>query len=160
MQWLLLGVMVIALLLMSSRYPKTAFGILAALGLAAAIIVFSTREDAMWARHKLPVADLKIENAIMVAAYGGSYQFNARLVNANRSITLREFVVSVTMLDCANQDEVSGEVSCVTIGQIAVRINAQIPPEQARDISRNLFFNDAAPAGTIRWQYQITETRS
>ena len=160
MQWLLLGVVVIALLYMSTHYPKTAFSVLGVLGIAAAVIVFSTREDALRGRQKLPVADIKIENAVIAPAYGGSYQFNARLVNAHPSILLKEFVISITMLDCPAADDSGGDNGCTVIGQTDERVNAKIPPEQARDISRNLFFSGADPAGTIRWQYKITETRS
>ena len=164
MQWLLLGVVVIALLYMSTHYPKTAFSVLGVLGIAAAVIVFSTREDALRGRQKLPVADIKIENAVIAPAYGGSYQFNARLVNAHPSILLKEFVISITMLDCPGaQDDNggdNGDDGCAVIGQADERVNAKIPPGQARDISRNLFFSSAGPAGSIRWQYKITETRS
>ena len=160
MQWLLLGVVVIALLYMSTHYPKTAFSVLGVLGIAAAVIVFSTREDALRGRQKLPVADIKIENAVIAPAYGGSYQFNARLVNAHPSILLKEFVISITMLDCPAEDDSDDDDGCAVIGQTDERVNAKIPPGQARDISRNLFFSSADPAGTIRWQYKITETRS
>ena len=159
MQWLLLGVVVIALLYMSTHYPKTAFSVLGVLGIAAAVIVFSTREDALRGRQKLPVADIKIENAVIAPAYGGSYQFNARLVNAHPSILLKEFVISITMLDCPVADD-GDDDGCTVIGQADERVNAKIPPGQARDISRNLFFSSADPSGTIRWQYKITETRS
>jgi len=100
MQWLLLGVVVVALLFMSSRFPRTAFSILGALALAAAVIVFSTRDDAQLGRYKLPVGDITIENPVISPAYGGGYQFNARLANANREVLLKEAVVSITMLDC------------------------------------------------------------
>ncbi len=165
MQWLLLGVVVIALLYMSTHFPKTAFSILGAMGIAAAVIIFGTREDALQGRQKLPVDDIKIENPVIAPAYGGSYQFNARLVNAHPSILLKELVVSITMLDCPGQGQGEGENendagACAVIGQADERINARIPPGQARDISRNLFFSGAEPAGTIRWRYQVTETRS
>ena len=156
MQWLLLGVVVIALLYMSTRYPKAAFGILGVLGLAAAVIVFSTKDDAVRIRGRLPVGDIQIENAVMTPAYGGSYQFNARLVNAHASILLKELVVSITMLDCRGETD----DTCAVIGQTDERFDAKIPPGQARDISRNLFFSAAKPTGTVRWQYQITATRS
>ena len=156
MQWLLLGIVVIALLYISTRYPKTAFGILGVLGITTAVIIFSTRDDALRGRQKLPVADIKIENPVIAPAYGDSYQFNARLVNANPSVLLKEFVISITMLDCPGDSD----DGCAVIGQADERINAKIPPGQARDISRNLFFSGADPAGIVRWQYKITETRS
>ena len=168
MQWFLLGVVVIALLYMSTHYPKTAFGILGALGLGAAVIVFSTQDNALRGRSRLPVGDIQIENAVMLPAYGGSYQFNARLLNAHASILLKESVVSITMLDCWGQgddapDDAPDDMpddTCAVIGQTDERFDTKIPPGQARDISRNLFFSGAKPSGTVRWQYQITETRS
>ena len=156
MQWFLLGGVVIALLYMSSRYPKTAFSILGALGVAAAVIIFSTKEDAVLQRHKLPVDDITIENAVIVPAYGGGYRFNARLVNANPSILLKEAVLSITMLDC--RDESADD--CVVIGQVDERINTKIPAGQARDVSRTVSFSGADPAGALRWKFKITETRS
>ncbi len=171
MQWILLAVVAIALLALSTRYPKTAFGILGALTLAAVVIVFTTHDEAALGRQKLPVADVDISNAVMTPAYGGSHQLYARLANKNPSRTLREVTISITMLDCPG--DVAGQVddqlshmasspsaaSCVVIGQAAERFNVQIPPRQSRDISRNLFFR-AAATGTLRWQYRITATRS
>ncbi len=156
MQWLLLGVVAIALLYMSNYYPRTALGILGALTLAAAVIVLGTREDALRARHKLPAEDIRIENPVITPAYGDSYQFNARLVNTNESILLKELVVSLTMLDCRGESE--GD--CAVIGQTDERINTRIPAGQARDISRNVFFSDAEPSGSVRWEYRVTETRN
>jgi len=156
MQWILLGVVVIALLYMSTHYPKVAFSILGALVIAAVVIVISTREDAGRARQKIPVDAIIIENAVIAPAYGGSYQFNARLVNTSEFILLKESVVSITMLDCTDD----GDENCAVIGQARERINTKIPAGQARDISRNVFFSGATPVGTVRWNYVITETRS
>jgi len=158
MQWFLLGVVVVALLFMSSRFPKAAFSILGALALAAAVIVFSTHDDAQLGRHKLPVGDIDIENAVITPAYGGGYQFNARLVNANAAIQLKEAVVSITMLDCPAQ--AAADDGCAVIGQADERINIQIPAGQARDISRTVSFSGARPAGELQWRFKITETRS
>jgi len=158
MQWLLLGVVVVALLFMSSRFPRTAFSILGALALAAAVIVFSTRDDAQLGRYKLPVGDITIENPVISPAYGGGYQFNARLANANREVLLKEAVVSITMLDCPAA--AAGDDDCAVIGQADERVNIQIPAGQARDVSRTVSFTGANPAGALRWRFKITETRS
>ena len=42
MHWLMLGVVAIALLLMSTRHPKFAFGTLCGLALAAVLVIFYT----------------------------------------------------------------------------------------------------------------------
>ncbi|MGR3914827.1 MAG: hypothetical protein OD918_10015 [Gammaproteobacteria bacterium] len=164
MQWLLLGVIAAALLFMSSRYPKAAFAVLGALGLAAAVIVFIGQDAALLSRQQLPAADIRIENAVITPAYGDSYQFNARLTNTHASILLKESALSVTMLDCApGPDDFAGDLadeSCTVIGQAEVRINLKIPAGQSRDISKNVFFNNARPGGAVRWKYQIIETRN
>lgn len=98
---------------------------------------------------------MQIENAVLVATYGGSWQFNARVVNSHATAGLKEFVISVTMLDCT----AASQESCTVIGQNKKRITTKIPPGQGRDISENLYFESAKPNGEIRWQYQITETR-
>ncbi|MGR3984806.1 MAG: hypothetical protein OD817_06080 [Gammaproteobacteria bacterium] len=160
MQWLLLGVVAIALLIMSNWYPKTAFAVLGALGLAAAAIVFTTREDALLSRQQLPAADIRIENAVITPAYGDSYQFNARLTNTHASILLKESALSITMLDCPLGLDDFADESCSVIGQSDLRINLKIPAGQSRDISKNVFFSDARPAGAVRWKYKIIETRN
>lgn len=156
MQWFLLGVMVVALLSLSTFYPKTAFSTLGVLSVVAAIIVFTSKDDAVLSRQQLPVSDILIENAVIVAAYGSSYQFHARLVNVNPTILAKESVLSLTMLDCTSD----ADDDCTVLGQTDERFIIKIPPGQARDISTNLFFRGAQPSGTIRWQYKVIETRS
>ncbi|MDA7957326.1 MAG: hypothetical protein MPK11_05780 [Gammaproteobacteria bacterium] len=161
MQWLLLGVIVVALLFMSSWYPRTAFAVLGALAVAAAAVIFTTRDDALFSRWQLPVGDIRIENAVITRAYGDSYQFNARLANTHASILLKESVLSITMLDCPHDSgDESGDANCAVIGQSDLRINTKIPAGQSRDISKNVVFPDARPAGAVRWKYQIIETRN
>ncbi len=156
MQWILIGVIVISLLVMSSIYPKVAFSVLGALTIAAVIFFYGARENGFLSGQRLLVSDVQIENAVITPAYGGSYQLNARLVNNHVSVTLKESVLSITMLDCPN----GGENNCMVIGQSAERINVKIPAHQARDISVNMFFERATPSNTIRWQYKVIETRN
>lgn len=160
MQWLLLGVIVAALLLMSTRFPKTAFAILGVLGAAAAAVIFSTRDDAAFSRAQLPPQSVRIENAVVTPAYGNSYQFSARLVNTHDSILMKEASLSVTLLDCPAHAGAEDDANCTIIGQRDLRVNIQIPAGQARDISENVFFHDASPAGNARWRYRVTATRS
>lgn len=167
MQWILLGVLGLALLALSSYYPKVAASILVALAVAAALVVFTTREEGSWRRAQLPAQDIQIENAVMLPGYADSYQFSARLVNAHQSISLKEAVVSITMLDCASQltegeDSIGiDSTDCTVLGQTEKRFTVQIPPQQARNISRNISFESARFArGTVRWQYRVLQTRS
>lgn len=156
MQWVLLAVVIAALLYLSRYHPKAAFGVLGTLVFAGVVIVFNTTEVGQANRSKLPTKDILIENPVISSSYGGGYRLNARLANTNSNIELKESIISVTMLDCA--DDLTE--SCQIIGQNEERINVKIPPGQARDISRTMSFDAANATGSLRWEFKITETRS
>ncbi len=156
MQFVLLAIIVGALLYMSRYFPKVAFSFLGVLVLGAIAIVFTTTDFAQNSRSRIPIEDIGIENPVMTDAYGGGYRFNARLNNNNESVELKESIISITMLDCLDETE----QSCTVIGQSEQRVSILVPPTQARDISRTLSFDSAKPAGTIRWQFRVTQTRS
>ena len=161
MQWVLLAVIVGAILYLSRFYPKIAFSVLGALVLGVAVIVFTTTDVAQLKRARLAVEYIKVENSIIRPAYGGSFRFNARLINTHESITLKETTISITMLDCAEEaDDATDGAACQVIGQEDERIIMQIPPGQVRDIAQTLVFGSAKLRGTLRWRIKITGTRS
>ncbi len=156
MQFVLLAIIVGALLYLSRYFPKAAFSVLGVLILGAVAIVFTTTDFAQNSRSRIPISDITIENPIMTDAYGGGYRFSARLNNNNQSIELKESIISITMLDCPDETE----QGCTVIGQSEQRVVIPVPPAQARDVSRTLSFNSAKPAGFVRWQFSVTQTRS
>ena len=156
MHWILLGVIAIALIIMSARYPKIAFSLLALLiAIVSAVIVTST-DSGFEARQKLPPKDVSIENPIMIPAYADSYRFNARLVNNNNEAILKETTLSITISDCSDQSE----TYCQVIGQTEQRFTVTIPPGQARDVERMVSFDAASPESWVKWTYKVTATRS
>ena len=156
MQIILLVIIVVALLYLSRYFPRIAFSILGLLVVGAGAIVLTTTDIGQNARSRIPTENIEIENPVMTPSYGGSYRFNARLSNHHSSIELRESIVSITLMDCADESE----SSCKVIGQSDQRINVRIPSGQTRDIERTLSFDAAEPIGNIRWQFQVTSTRS
>ena len=122
---------------------------------AIAVIILST-DGARLDRAKLPADNIVIENAVISAAYGGSYRLNARLKNTHDKYELKDAVVSVTMLDCND----SNESNCQIIGQESERIIISIPPGQSRDISQGYSFSSAKAENELRWKFAVTETRS
>ena len=153
MQWLLLGAIALALLLMASRTPKFAFALLAVLAMALVAAAVIGKRDTMRARVALPITDLRIDNASMTPAYGGGWQFRARIENANAQIAAKEFVIAITMLDCPPPD------ACTRIDQTTRRINRRIPPRTAREIQSPVSF-DAARPQNAKFNYRISEVRS
>ena len=156
MQFVLLAIIVGALLYLSRYFPKLAFSVLGVLVLGAIAIVFTTTDIAQNSRSRLPIDDIIIENPVMTDAYGGGYRFSARLNNSNQDIALKESIVSITMLDCPDETE----QGCTVIGQSEQRVSIIVPPTQSRDISRTLSFDSAKPSGIVKWQFNVTQTRS
>lgn len=160
MQWILLGVVGVALAALATRYPKIAFGLLGALLLGAALIVSLTAEQGAWRRQQLPVQDIQIQTPMMRPGYGDSYQFSARLLNTHGRLALREAVLRISMLDCPAGADQHADRECTLLGQAEPRVHVKIPPQQARDVSANVVFGAAKPSGALRWKYQLLETRS
>ncbi len=156
MQWILLLVIVAALFYLSRYFPKTAFSILGVLVIGAVAMILTTTETAQFNRGKIANEDILIENPVLTPTYAEGYRFNARLFNSNQNHSLQELAISITMLDCVNDEP----ESCRVIGQDDERINVQIPPGQARDISRTLSFDSAAATGILKWEFKVTSTRS
>ncbi len=156
MQWVLLGIIAVALIVMSSRYPKVAFSLLGLLIAITAALFYSTTDSALLNRSKIALSDIRIQNPVMTPAYADSYRFNARLVNNSESVPLKEVTISITMYDCADDTQ----QSCQTIGQAEERININVPPTQARDVARTVSFHSASPEAFVRWDFQVTKTRS
>lgn len=156
MQWILLLVIVVSLFYLSRYFPKTAFSVLGALVIGAGIIALSTTEMAQFNRGKIANQDIGIENPVLTPTYAEGYRLNARLFNGNQAHSLRELVISITMLDCVSDEP----DSCRVIGQEDERINVRIPPGQARDVARTLSFDNAAATGILKWEFKVTSTRS
>ncbi|MEM7194493.1 MAG: hypothetical protein AAF402_06055 [Pseudomonadota bacterium] len=162
MQWALLGVIVIGLIAISGRYPKIAFSTLGALVIGALLMIYFTEDRADISRGKINPEEVIIENPVLTPAYGGSYQFAARLINQNTTALLKEVNISVTMLDCDSDTSAtdSSFADCPVIGQSDLRLNVRVPAGQARDVSQNVFFENAQPKGAVEWRFQVNKTRS
>ena len=156
MHWILLGVIALALIIMSARFPRIAFSTLAVLIGVVVFLIMMSSDTGFDGRQKLPPEDVRIENPVMIPAYADSYRFGARIVNSNSEVILKAVTISVTMSDCSDESE----TYCQVIGQSDERINITIPPGQARDLERVITFDAASPEAWVKWKFQVTQTRS
>ena len=157
MQWILLGVLVLALILMSARFPKLAFGLLGGLLLGVAAIVLVTGDYGLNSEKKLTPDQISLENVVLAPGYGGSYQFSSRVNNQHESVLVKEIVFSITLFDCAQP---SGELSdCQIVGQSEQRTNIRVPAGQSRDVSKSIYLGEIDITGSLRWQAVVTQAR-
>ncbi len=153
MQWALLAVIVVALFLLSGRYPKLAFGLFAAMVVVVAGVVFLGQDDATIRKRQISPQDVTVENTTGMPAYGGAYRLTGRIQNHHDSVELKEVVLSIVMQDC-------DDTGCQSVGQTDEQVNLRIPAGQARDFSVTVYLGEPAISGTIGWDFTVTETRS
>ena len=153
MQWALLAVIVVALFLLSGRYPKLAFGIFAAMVVAVAGVLFLGQDEATLRKAKISPADITVENTAGAPAYGGGYRLTGRIKNNHADAELKEVVLSIVMQDC-------GDSGCQAVGQTDEQVNLRVPAGQARDFSVTVYLGEPEISGTIGWAFTVTETRS
>ncbi len=154
MQWIVLVLIVVGLLLMATRYPKIAFGILGALVLLIGILLMLGKDNEQDASSR--AAQLKLINTQMTPGYADSYQFTGRISNQSET-TIRQVTIQVTLKDC---DDASAEdASCSIIGEELARVTVTIPPGQARDFSDNVYLGSSKPKRHARWQFLIVDAQ-
>lgn len=105
----------------------------------------------------IPVTAVQLINTQMTPAYGGSYEFKARVKNSAPDRTLTRFALTVIASDCAGTE---GSTQCEVIGQQFKEIHIVIPPLQARDITDQFVFDNMRPKGNLNWDYRVDYTRS
>ncbi len=159
MHWVLLGIIAVALLFASARYPKFAFGTLAALlGLGIALY-FLSLDEVRQGQQRITVDQVLLSHVEMTRGYAGSYNFSGRLTNQSADHALREVEIRVVMSDCPPQAADAAD-ECVIIGETVKRIAREVPPGQARDFRESVFFSAAHPKGDVRWQHAVIATHA
>jgi len=152
MQWVILALTVLGLLLMASRYPKIASGILGALLLFIGLLLVLDSSDKKTASSR--AAELELINTRMTPSYADSYNFSGRISNNSESI-IREITIQVTLKDCADDDD----GSCSVIGEEIARLPVAIPAGQARDFDENVYLGPSKPEHEARWEYLILDAQ-
>lgn len=153
MQWALLAVIVVALFLMSGRYPRLAFNILGVLVVAAIAVILFTEGDASLKKEQIAPADVSVQGVVGRPAYGGGYRLTGRITNGHQSAELKEVMLSIVMQDCV-------ESECAVVGQADERLNLRVPGGQSRDFSVTVYLGETDISGSIGWKVDITDTRS
>lgn len=153
MQWALLAVIVIALFLLSGRYPRIAFSILGVLVVSVIGLILLTEDDAALHKERIAPGDVEVESIAGSPAYGGSHRLTGRVKNHHASAELKELALSIIMQDC-------GDSGCEVVGQAEERVNLRVPAGQARDFSVTVYLGEPVISGTIGWKFTVTDTRS
>ena len=143
------AIVAIALVIYSKGFRRLVAGVIAVGAVLTAYSIKSDNNRREAAGRLIPLADVAIDDARL----GDLTHLTGRVRNANRSHTLSQFDMTVTVRDCT----VSGQ--CEIVGQANTAVYVRVPPGQARDISNYVFFNPQPHIrGRMEWSYVIDAT--
>lgn len=155
MTWIFLGVIALALIVLSLRYPKVAFMLLFALVCAGVILYRLGLDETNRSSSLISSDQIELQDPEMEPGYADSYNLSTRLLNNHDRATLVEFTLHTKMEDCNES-----ATDCVLIGETDTRISLVVPPRQARDLLKNIYFDHAIVKGVVKWTHTISKTRS
>lgn len=156
MQWAMLALTVLGLIILSSRHPKSAFGILGVLLLSGATVLWQT-SDRGGDVGRVDATNIKVKNTAVTPAYAGSYRLSGRLLNQHKQVNIRKVMLRIDLLDCADANQAVH--ACLVVGQTTEMINTDIPAGQARDFAINIYLGEPLISGMINWRFEVTEAR-
>jgi hypothetical protein len=115
-------------------------------------------EDARW--QKIKLGELEFRNAALSAPKynDGPRQFSATVRNSSESpVTMLSMVIR--LFDC-NQQPAPDFSNCETIGESRRNFDAEVPPNQTRQVSADFDFRNTPPLrGRLHWSYHIAGIR-
>lgn len=158
MNIILFLLLIIALIALSFRFPRLAYGIAAALAGLVVVIYLLTEQGSGPESGGFPLQAVTLEHMQLAADYGDSYRFTGRIKNAHGDRALRELGVRLTLFDCV--DQAQGGRSCEVIGETVKDLSVEVPTGQARDFDVLVSFSDTEPRGEIDWEYELEYARS
>ncbi len=158
MQWVLFAIVIAALLLAATRFPKTAYGILSALLAVVGLLYWRSQAEPDSRELLIPVGRVVISDAVVTEAYRDSFNITARITNGSETHTLTETTIEIAMLDCESNS--TDESGCAILGSQRRPVVIRIPPGQSRDFEDNLIFSRAKIRGQLRWRYTVVHTQT
>lgn len=158
MNLILFLVIIIALILLSFRFPRLAYGV--AVGVVALVVVIYLVTDPGGDREApgFPLEAVTLEHMELAADYGDSYRFQGRIKNTHGDLALRELGVRLTLFDCTG--EAGEKRRCEVIGETEKDLSTEVPPGQARDFDVLVSFSDTEPRGEIDWEYELVRAQA
>lgn len=156
--------LVVALLIVLSLSESKALRLAAGVAIAAIVAFviyqqYAASRERVAALSRVPPSQVELVDLEPKPGYAGSFRLGGRLVNHSKQYTLDSVTVDIKVDDCPAEGAAG---QCVTIGETAVKVNADVPPEQARDFEEQLSFERATlkPRGRMVWHYTVQGVRA
>ncbi|HTE43449.1 MAG TPA: hypothetical protein VK629_21700 [Steroidobacteraceae bacterium] len=154
MIWLFV-ITILILLIASAVFRKYALGLLVVGVVIGGVIYLINEQQQNAALTRIALSELKLEGVALIPDYGG-YKLTGRIQNNSKQFTLNQLTLVVSIKDCTG--DLSSQ-TCVTIGESTESFYPQIPPGQARDFNRAMYFSGGGPKpkGRMEWHYVVSK---
>ena len=104
------------------------------------------------AKARIRESEIELVDLRMGPGYGSSFNVVGRVRNRSARYTLSELRLKFTMSDCVENRQ------CEIVGESVESIYLGVPPGQARDLDRSVYFSYIGkPRGKREWTYEVVE---
>ena len=156
MHWIILGIVALALVAISVRYPRLAFTILIALLGGAVLLLQIIPGERERASARISVSDVELLMVNIAPSYANSFELNGRLGNHSSDAELSETTLEVRLRDCSSDLERTAD-NCLVLGVAHPRVT--LPPGQARDFRIRVSFPRVQVRGEADWDTTVSTVR-
>ena len=158
MHWIILGVLALALVAISVRYPRLAFAILVVLLGSAILLVQMIPGERERQSARISPADVDVLTLEFIPSYADSFDLIGRLANRSVDTVLSETTLAVELRDCSTESDRDTR-NCPGLGVTHPTVTLEVPPGHARDFRVNLSFPRITAQGTAEWKTTVSEVR-
>jgi hypothetical protein len=157
MAWIagVIALLLLVVVVMTGGFRALLLGLIV-LAAAIGIFILAEKTEERGSHHHISPPALAFEKATLLKSDDGTnYELAGRIKNNSRKFTLTHLDIIVAMQDCPG---ISPTSNCVTIGESRVSIYEEIPPGEARDFKKSVYFGPFNPKGHLNWSYSVPET--
>jgi hypothetical protein len=138
-------------------FRKVAVGIIAFAAVVGSLVYFLNEREEDRSLSRISLEELAFENVTLKPSHSG-YKLSGRIKNDSQAFTLKQIDLLITMKDCKGE---SDSQECVTIGESNENMYLNIPPGQARDFEKPLYFpgGELKFLGKLEWNYSVSQIK-
>jgi len=158
MHWIILGILALALVAISVRYPRLAFAILIVLVGGAVVLLQIIPGERERESAQISVSEVELLMVDIAPSYANSFDLSGRLGNHSNDAELSETTLEVRLRDCSSDSEHTA-VDCAVLGVAHPRVTLAVPPGQARDFSISVSFPRVQVRGEADWETTVSAVK-
>ncbi len=150
------------LMILSVWFRKVAVGVMIFGVVVGAFVYFLNEREDERSLARIQLSELEFENVTLTPGYS-RYKLSGRIKNNSPEFSVKRVDLLVTVQDCTDEPD-AGEPDvreCVTIGESYEEVDLDIPPGQARDFEKSLYFPGGGLKllGEVEWNYTVSQIR-